>query len=151
MGNNKRRSSSEIDGTTPNKIAYNLRHRSQRTYEDLSDSEIGLHVSLQNSKSNSTADNKPVVLALKALKTADNSTLVAQRSLKTNTNMMKTELVEPDTNLTTAGSETSNLTTCEENVAGGSGTQNVIQIGQESPNRVPILPDLNLEPCQEDM
>jgi hypothetical protein len=108
-------------------------------------------VSLQNSKANSKADNRPVVLALKAMKTADSSTLVAQRSLKTNANMMKTELVEHDTNLTAAGSETSNLTTCEENVAGGSGTQSEIQIGQESPNRVPILPDLNLEPCQEDM
>jgi hypothetical protein len=60
-------------------------------------------------------------------------------------------LVEPDTNLNGAGPGTNNLTTCWEEVARGSGTQSEIQIGQESPNRVPILPDLNLEPCQEDM
>jgi hypothetical protein len=88
-------------------------------------------INLQNSKANSTANNRTVVLALKAMKTADNSTLVAQRSLKTNTNLMKTEmvepntnlmkteLVEPDTNLNAAGSRTSNLTTCGEDVAGG--------------------------------
>jgi hypothetical protein len=35
-----------------------------------------------------------------------------------NTDLMKTELVEPDTNLNAAGSWTSNLTTCGEDVAG---------------------------------
>ncbi|GAU48240.1 hypothetical protein TSUD_184200 [Trifolium subterraneum] len=190
MRNIKRRSGVEIDVTTPKKIAYNLRDRGQRTcYEDLSDSEIDLHVSfdngranhnklvnstnLQNSKADSTIDNRIVVLALEAMKTADNTTSVAQRAMKTemaepNTNMMntkmvepntdlpKTEMVEPDTNLNVAGTETSNKssgnsTTGEETVVGESGARSEIQIGQESPKRVPILPDLNLEPSQEDM
>jgi hypothetical protein len=36
-----------------------------------------------------------------------------------NTDLMKTELVELDTNLNAGGSGTSNLTTCGEDVAGG--------------------------------
>ncbi|CAJ2663986.1 unnamed protein product [Trifolium pratense] len=189
MRNIRRRSGSKIEGTTPKKIAYNLRDRGQRTcYEDLSDSEIELHVSfdneraddnklvnstnLQNSKADSTIDNRIVVLALEAMKTADNTTLEAQRAMKTemaetdtnmktemvepNTDLLKTEMVEPDTNLNAAGTETSNIsgrnsTTGEENVARESGAQSEIPIGQESPKRVPILPDLNLEPRQEDM
>jgi hypothetical protein len=59
---------------------------------------------LQNSKAYSTVDNRNVVLALEAMKTADNTTSVAQRAMKTemaepNTNMMKTEMVEPNTDL----------------------------------------------------
>jgi hypothetical protein len=96
---------------------------------------------LQNSKADSTTNNRTVVLPLKAMKTVDNSTSVTQRSLKTNTNLMKTEmvepnidlmkieLVEPDTNLNGAGSGTSNLTTCREDVARRSGPQSEIQIG----------------------
>ncbi|MCH89087.1 hypothetical protein A2U01_0009980, partial [Trifolium medium] len=176
--------------TAPKKIAYNLRDRSQRTYyEDLSDFEIDLHVSfdnerandnklvdltnLHNSKADSTIDNRIVVLALEAIKTSDNTTLVAQRAMKTemvepntklmktemvepNTDLTKTEMVEPDTNLNAVRSETSNIsggnsTTGEENVAWESGAQSEIQIGQESPKRVSILPDLNFEPRQEDM
>jgi hypothetical protein len=56
-------------------------------------------INLQNSKPDSTANNRTVILALKAMKTTDNSTSVAQRSLKTNTNLMKTEMVEPNTDL----------------------------------------------------
>jgi Cft2 family RNA processing exonuclease len=54
---------------------------------------------LQNSKADSTTNNRTVVLALKAMKTAGNSTPVTQRSLKTNTNLMKTEMVEPNIDL----------------------------------------------------
>ncbi|CAJ2627803.1 unnamed protein product [Trifolium pratense] len=177
MRNIKRRSGSEIDGTAPKKIAYNLRDRSQRTYEDLSDFEIDLHVNfdnerakdnklvdstnLQNSKADSSIDNRIVVLALEARKTANNTTSVAQREMKTemvepNTDLTKTEMVEPGTNLNAVGSETSNIsggnsTTGEENVAWESGAQSEIQIGHESPKRVSILPDLNFEPRQEDM
>ncbi|RHN63198.1 hypothetical protein MtrunA17_Chr4g0055721 [Medicago truncatula] len=83
--------------------------------------------------------------------TADNTILVAQKA-------METEMVESNTNLnagsgTNAGSRTSNIpsgssTSGEENVAGENGAQGDIQIGQESPRR--LLPDLNLEPDQQD-
>jgi hypothetical protein len=77
--------------------------------------------------------------------TADNTILVAQKA-------METEMVESNTNLN-AGSGTSNIpsgssTSGEENVAGENGAQGDIQIGQESPRR--LLPDLNLEPDQQD-
>ncbi|MCI44816.1 hypothetical protein A2U01_0066055, partial [Trifolium medium] len=54
------------------------------------------------------------------------------------------------------GPETSNIssgnsTTGEENVAWESGAQSENQIGQESPKRVSILPDVNLEPRLEDV
>jgi hypothetical protein len=91
-------------------------------YEDLSDSEIDLHMSLtinarendnnklidlanlQNSRAYSTAGNETVLLALKEMTTVDNSTLIDQRAVKTkmvepNTNLMKTKMVEPNTNM----------------------------------------------------
>jgi hypothetical protein len=128
---------------------------------------------LQNSKVDSTIDNTIVVLALEAMKTANNATLVAQRAMKTemvepdtnlmktgmvepNTDLTKTEMVEPGTNLNALGSETSNIsggnsTTGEENVPWESGSQREIQISEELTKRVSILSDLNFELRPEDM
>jgi hypothetical protein len=128
---------------------------------------------LQNSKVDSTIDNTIVVLALEAMKMANNATSVAQRAMKTemvepdtnlmktrmvepNTDLTKTEMVEPGTNLNALGSETSNIsggnsTTGEENVPWESGSQREIQISEELTKRVSILSDLNFEPRPEDM
>ena len=100
------------------------------------DNKVADSTDLQNSEADSTADN---------------TILVAQKA-------METEMVESNTNLsagsgTNAGSGTSNIpsgnsTSGEENVAGENGARGDIQIGQESPRR--LLPDLNLEPDQQD-
>jgi len=97
------------------------------------DNKLADSTDLQNSEADSTADN---------------TILVAPEMVESNTNLN----AESGTN---AGSGTSNIpsgnsTSGEENVAGENGAQGQgdIQIGQESPRR--LLPDLNLEPDQQD-
>jgi hypothetical protein len=118
--------------------------------ERANDNKLVDSTNLQNSKLDSTIDNRIVVLALEAMKTANNATLVAQRAMKTemvepdtnlmktgmvepNTDLTKTEMVEPGTNLNALGSETEtsnisggNSTTGEENVPWESGSQREI-------------------------